>query len=74
MFVYEPSLLEDAFDEIYVRARRFWGVDIECMNCTLWLTKRGIKGANWLTLVGQKWAASLGKFRWLWLTLPRRGR
>lgn len=59
VFVYEPSLLEDAFDEIYVRARRFWGVDIECMNCTLWLTKRGIKGANWLTLVGQKWAASL---------------
>jgi Protein of unknown function (DUF3396) len=54
VFVYETSLLEDAFDAIYARARRFWGVDIECMNRTLSLTKKGIKGVNWITLVGRE--------------------
>ncbi|MFE0018413.1 type VI immunity family protein [Mesorhizobium sp. NPDC059054] len=55
-FVYEPLLLDDAFDAIYSRARRFWGVDIEHMNGTLPLTKDGIKGVNWITLVGNAFA------------------
>lgn len=56
-FVYEPLLMEDAFDAIYNRARRFWGVDIEHMNGTLPLTRKGIKGVNWLTLVGRDFAS-----------------
>ncbi|MGF9759339.1 type VI immunity family protein [Microvirga sp. 0TCS3.31] len=59
VFVYEPSLLEDAFEAIYARARRFWGVDIEHMNGTLPLTKMGIKGVNWITLVGRKFASTV---------------
>jgi hypothetical protein len=56
-FVYDPPLLEDAFDAIYPRARRFWGVDVEYMNETLPLTKDGIKAVNWITLVGRNFAS-----------------
>lgn len=56
-FVYEPLLMEDAFDAIYNRARRFWGVDIENMNGTLPLTREGIKGVNWITLIGRAFAS-----------------
>lgn len=57
VFVYDPALLEDAFDGIYARARRYWGVDVEYMNHTLPLMKQGIKGVNWITLVGPEFAA-----------------
>jgi hypothetical protein len=58
VFVYDPNLLEDAFDHIYVQARRFWGVDVEHMNRTLPLMREGIKGVNWITLVGQQFASA----------------
>jgi hypothetical protein len=51
-FVYNTWLIEDAFEAIYGQARRFWGVDVEYMNDTLTLIKDGIKGVNWLTLIG----------------------
>lgn len=57
VFVYEPLLMEDAFEVIYARARRFWGVDVEHMNGTLPLTGDHIKGVNWITLVGRRFAA-----------------
>jgi len=57
VFVYEPLLMEDAFDAIFARARRFWGVDIEHMNGTLPLSATGIKSINWLTLVGRGFAS-----------------
>lgn len=59
VFVYEPLLLEDAFDAIYTRARRFWGVDIEHMNGTLPLIRDGIKGVNWITMIGRDFASRL---------------
>ncbi|MFD9898314.1 type VI immunity family protein [Mesorhizobium sp. NPDC059025] len=59
-FVYEPLLLDDAFDTIYSRARRFWGVDIEYMNATLPLTRNSIKGVNWITVVGNAFASKPG--------------
>ncbi|MER8433108.1 type VI immunity family protein [Mesorhizobium caraganae] len=58
VFVYEPLLLEDAFDAIYTRARRFWGVDIEHMNGTLPLIRNGIKGVNWITMIGRDFASA----------------
>jgi hypothetical protein len=52
-FVYNPWLKETAFEAIYAQARRYWGIDIEDMNGTLPLTTRGIKGVNWVTMVGR---------------------
>lgn len=57
VFAYAPRLKEGAFDEIYAQARRFWGIDIEDLNDTLPLTKEGIKGINWITLVGREFAS-----------------
>ena len=54
VFVYNPWFKEDAFDAIYARARRFWGVDVEDLNDTLPLMKKGIKGVNWITLLGNR--------------------
>jgi hypothetical protein len=52
-FGYDPWEKLPAFDEIYALARRFWGVDIEDLNATLPFSADGIKGVNWLTLVGR---------------------
>ncbi|WP_244846699.1 type VI immunity family protein [Mesorhizobium sp. L-8-3] len=60
VFVYEPNFLEDAFDAIYARARRFWGVDIEHMNGTLRLIRKGIKAVNWITIVGREFRSAPG--------------
>jgi hypothetical protein len=54
VFVYDPWLLEDAFDVIYAQARRFWGVDVEHLNGTLPLMKSSIKGVSWVTMLGPK--------------------
>jgi Type VI immunity for VRR-NUC len=54
VFVYDPWLKEGAFDAIYAQARRFWGVDVEDMSDTLPLMKEGIKGVNWITLLGPR--------------------
>jgi hypothetical protein len=53
VFVYDPWLKADALDAIYALARRFWGVDVEDLNRTLPSMKKGIKGVNWITLVGR---------------------
>jgi hypothetical protein len=58
VLVYNTWLIEDAFDNIYAQARRFWGVDVEYMNRTLPLMKEDIKGVNWITLVGQQFASA----------------
>ena len=52
VFAYDPTFLDEAFDEIYAKARRFWAVDIESIDDTLPLTRRGIKAVNWITLIG----------------------
>jgi len=57
VFGYDPWLAEDAFDAIYAQARRFWGVDVEDLPGTLPLVTDGIKGVNWLTLVGTQFAS-----------------
>jgi hypothetical protein len=56
VFVYNPWFKEDAFDAIYARARRFWGIDVEDLNDTLPLMNKGIKGVNWVTLLGRCFA------------------
>ena len=56
-FVYDPWYKEAVFDAIYAQSRRFWGVDIEELNGTVPLMKKGIKGVNWITVVGQAFAA-----------------
>jgi len=55
-FTYDPWLKADAFDAIYARARRFWGVDVEDLNATLALTAEGMKSPSWITLVGKRFA------------------
>lgn len=57
VFGYNPWLAEDAFDAIYAQARRFWGIDVEDLNGTLPLMKAGIKGVNWITMLGPKLAS-----------------
>lgn len=57
VFAYDPWFKIDAFDTIYARARRFWGVDIEDLNATLPLMRRRVKGVNWITLVGRRFLA-----------------
>lgn len=56
VFTYDQWLKIDAMDYIYAKARRFWGVDVEDLNVTLPLTKQGIKGVSWLTLLGKQFA------------------
>ena len=51
-FVYNPWLLQQAFDAIYAHSRRFWGIDVEHLNGTLSLTTPGIKAVSWITLFG----------------------
>jgi len=60
VFVYDPWLKEAALDAIYAQARRFWGVDVEDLNRTLPLMKEGIKGINWITLLGRRFASTNG--------------
>lgn len=54
VFVYDPWYVGSAFDAIYAQARRFWGVDVEYLNDTLPLMKSGIKGINWITMLGNQ--------------------
>ena len=53
-FTYDPWYINSAFDYIYARARRFWGIDVESMNGTLPLMRTAIKGVSWLTLLGRR--------------------
>lgn len=43
-----------AFNQIYAWAKRFLGVEVEDLNLTLPWVCDAIKGANWLTLVGNR--------------------
>jgi Protein of unknown function (DUF3396) len=52
-FVYHPALKGGAFNAIYPRSRRFWGIDVEDLNVTLPLFRENIKGVNWITLLGR---------------------
>lgn len=49
---YDPWWDGTALDEAFARARRFWGVDIDSMSPSLFVTHEAIKGVNWITLVG----------------------
>jgi hypothetical protein len=57
-FLFHSWLVEDAFDAIYAKARRFWGVDVGSTNDTILLMRTAIKGVNWITLVGQGFASA----------------
>jgi len=48
---YDPWWDGLALDEAFARARRFWGVDIDSMSSSLFVTEESIKGINWITLV-----------------------
>lgn len=55
-FSYDQWHLDLAFDDIYARARRFWGIEIEHLNGTLPLMTDRIKGVSWLTLLGRSFS------------------
>lgn len=57
VFVYNTWLKGNGLDQIYAKARRFWGIDVEDLNCTLPLMTNGIKGINWITLLGRRFAS-----------------
>src|SRR5262249_45824516 len=54
-----------AFDQIYAWAKRYWGLEVEDFIRTLPVALHGVKGANWLTLVGNDF--------WLRMRLARQG-
>jgi hypothetical protein len=60
VFVYDPWRKTSALDAIYALSRRFWGIDVEDLNGTLPLTANGIKGVNWITLVGKRFSSEAG--------------
>lgn len=51
-FAYNPTYKAVAFEEIYYRARRFWGVDVEDLEATLSARSPGIKTVSWITMLG----------------------
>lgn len=53
VFAYHPWHKAIACDYIYSQARRFWAVDIEDLNASLPLMRRGIKCVSWITMIGQ---------------------
>jgi hypothetical protein len=59
-FSFNPWHKPYAFDEIYARARRYWGVDIHDLNLTLPLMRNAIKGVNWLTMLGRGFSSEPG--------------
>jgi len=50
--MFDPSKKAYAFNHIYAWAKRYLGLDVDDLNATLPVVLRAIKGANWLTLVG----------------------
>jgi len=52
--VYDSFRKVSAFDQIYIWAKQFYGLDVEDLNQTLPLVLDAIKGANWLTMIGQE--------------------
>jgi hypothetical protein len=59
----EPSditLRDAAQPEIYAMARRFPGIDVDRPVHHLFYLAKGIKGVNWLTVLGNHWVAAMG--------------
>lgn len=51
--VFNAERKMSAFDQIFVWAKRYWGLEVEDLNLTLEHVVDRIKGANWLTFVGE---------------------
>lgn len=51
-FAYNPTYKAVAFEEIYYRARRFWGIDVEDLEATLAARSPGLKTVSWITMLG----------------------
>lgn len=51
---FNARLKRTAFNQIYIWAKRFLGIEVEDLNLTLPLMRDAIKGANWLTIVGSE--------------------
>ncbi|WP_157269372.1 type VI immunity family protein [Azohydromonas aeria] len=52
---FNPWHKEEAFDQIFAWSKRYWGLDVQDLNRTLPEVLGGLKGTNWLTLIGPKW-------------------
>lgn len=51
-FVYDVAWKGKAFGEIYAKAKRYWGIDIEDLNLTLPHMRTRLKSPNWLFMIG----------------------
>jgi len=49
---FKPGLKGRAFDQIFAWSRRYLGLEVEDLNRTLPVVLDAVKGASWLTLVG----------------------
>jgi hypothetical protein len=58
-FAYDPWQKEAALNEAYVRARRYWAVDVEDLNASILLIRKHIKAVGWITMVGDRLAAEV---------------
>ncbi len=52
VFAYFPDAKREAFSEIYAKARRFWGVDIDMLDSVGHRMRRELKSPCWLNLLG----------------------
>ncbi|RUV71949.1 MAG: DUF3396 domain-containing protein [Mesorhizobium sp.] len=52
VFAYFPDSRRQAFTEIYAKARRFWGVDIDMLDFVAQRMRRELKSPCWLNLLG----------------------
>jgi hypothetical protein len=62
--VFNADLKATAFDQIYAWAKRYPGLEVEDLNVTLPHMLDGIKGANWLTLLGSALAERVTSESW----------
>ena len=54
--VFNAELKNAAFDQVYAWAKRYPGLEVEDLNVTVAHVLEGIKGANWLTMLGTELA------------------
>jgi hypothetical protein len=54
------ALRDAAQPEVYAMARRFPGIEVDRPVGHLFYLAEGIKGVNWLTILGEHWIATMG--------------
>jgi hypothetical protein len=54
MFQYHPTLVRSSYNQIFVWARRYWGVEVQDIDVTSNYMGSAYKCVNWITIVGER--------------------